>query len=111
MATPARTDLTASAAVNPRGGGGANAVAPRARGAIETYAWRDGRKVTIRAGVRAYGHRYRIDFATNHEGWSFEPARPEREGVLQQVERGTWGAAKPKTSTQAPRSTPRRPAT
>ena len=34
-------------------------MAPRASGAIETHAWRDGRTVTIRGRVRAYGRRYR----------------------------------------------------
>lgn len=48
------------------------------------------RTVTIRARVRAYGRRYRIDFATNHEGWSVERARVELDRILQQVERGTW---------------------
>src|SRR3954470_15603496 len=71
-------------------GGSANAMAPRASGAIETHAWRDGRTVTIRARVRAYGRRYRIDFGTNHEGWSVERARVELDRILQQVERGTW---------------------
>jgi integrase len=65
-------------------------MAPRASGAIETHAWRDGRTVTIRARVRAYGRRYRIDFGTNHEGWSVERARVELDRILQQVERGTW---------------------
>jgi hypothetical protein len=65
-------------------------MAPRASGAIETHAWRDGRTVTIRARVRAYGRRYRIDFGTNHEGWSVERARVELDRIFQQVERGTW---------------------
>jgi integrase len=62
----------------------------QASGAIETHAWRDGRTVTIRARVRAYGRRYRIDFGTNHEGWSVERARVELDRILQQIERGTW---------------------
>jgi integrase len=65
-------------------------MAPRASGAIETHNWRDGRTVTIRARVRAYGRRYRVDFGTNHEGWSVERARVELDRILQQVERGTW---------------------
>lgn len=61
------------------------------RGSIETYRWADGRTVTIRARVRAYGRRYRIDFGTNHEGWSEERARVELEKkILPQIERGTW---------------------
>jgi integrase len=63
---------------------------PRASGTIETHAWRDGRTVTIRARVRAYGRRHRIDLGTNHEGWSVERARVELDRILQQVERGTW---------------------
>src|SRR3954451_21847478 len=65
-------------------------MAPRATGAIETHEWRDGRTVTVRARLRAYGRRYRIDFGTNHEGWSIERARVELDRILQQVERGTW---------------------
>ena len=65
-------------------------MAPRATGAIETHAWRDGRTITVRARLRAYGRRYRIDFGTNHEGWSVERARVELDRILQQVERGTW---------------------
>jgi integrase len=90
MATPARTDSSASSAVHTHGGGSGSTLAPRASGAIETHAWRDGRTVTIRARVRAYGRRYRIDFGTNHEGWSVERARVELDRILQQVERGTW---------------------
>jgi integrase len=46
--------------------------------------------MTVRARLRAYGRRYRIDFGTNHEGWSVERARVELDRILQQVERGTW---------------------
>jgi hypothetical protein len=70
----------------PRAGSG---MAPRATGAIETHEWRHGRTVTVRARLRAYGRRYRIDFGTNHEGWSVERARVELDRILQQVERGT----------------------
>src|SRR4051794_38915835 len=90
MATPARSDSTAPSAVHARGGGRPSAMPPRASGAIEPHAWRDGRTVTIRARVRAYGRRYRIDLGTNHEGWSVERARVELDRILQQVERGTW---------------------
>ena len=37
-----------------------------ATGTIETHEWRDGRTVTVRVRLRAYGRRYRIDFGTNH---------------------------------------------
>jgi hypothetical protein len=90
MAMPERTGPAGSSAPYAYGGGSANAMAPRARGAIETHAWRDGRTVTIRARVRAYGQRYRIDFGTNHEAWSVDRARVELDRILQQVERGTW---------------------
>jgi hypothetical protein len=55
MATPERSGPATSPAAYAHGGGSANAMAPRASGAIETHAWRDGRTVTIRARVRAYG--------------------------------------------------------
>jgi hypothetical protein len=86
MATPERTHAAAHAGYGRSG----SAMPPRASGAIETHAWRDGRTVTIRARVRAYGRRYRVDFGTNHEGWSVERARVELDRTLQQVERGTW---------------------
>src|SRR3954469_24543750 len=91
MATPEPTTTTAPyAGVSQSAGRSGNAMPPRSSGAIETHAWRDGRTVTIRARVRAYGRRYRIDFGTNHEGWSVERARVELDRILQQVERGTW---------------------
>jgi integrase len=65
-------------------------MARRATGTIETHAWRDGRTVTVRARLRAYGQRYRLDFGTNHERWSVERARVELDRILQQIERGTW---------------------
>jgi hypothetical protein len=46
------------------------AQAEPARGTLETYKWKDGRTVTYRARVRAYGRRYRLDFGTNHQGWA-----------------------------------------
>ena len=46
--------------------------------------------MTTRARVRANGHRYRIDFGTNHEGLSVQRARGELDRSLQQVERCTW---------------------
>jgi hypothetical protein len=73
-----------------RGPRAASGMAPRATGAIETHEWRDGRTVTVRARLRAYGRRYRIAFGTNHEGWSVERARVELDRILQHVERGTW---------------------
>jgi hypothetical protein len=57
-------------------------MARRATGAIETHAWRGGRTVTVRARLRAYGRRYRIDFGTNHEGWNVERARVECGALL-----------------------------
>src|SRR4051794_1466085 len=91
MATPEPTTTTAPyAGVSQSAGRSGNAMPPRSSGAIETHAWRDGRTVTIRARVRAYGRRYRLDFGTNHEGWSVERARVELDRILQQVERGNW---------------------
>src|SRR4051794_32775025 len=91
MATPEPTTTTAPyAGVSQSAGRSGNAMPPRSSGAIETHAWRDGRTVTVRARLRAYGRRYRIDFGTNHEGWSVERARVELDRILQQVERGTW---------------------
>jgi integrase len=65
-------------------------VPPSATGTIETHEWKDGRTVTYRARVRAQGERHRIDFGTNHEGWSAERARVELDGILERIERGTW---------------------
>jgi integrase len=62
----------------------------RATGTIEKHPWKDGRTVTFRLKVRAYGNRYRITLGTNHEGWSTERARVELEQIMRQIERGTW---------------------
>ena len=58
--------------------------------------------MTVRARLRAYGRRYRIDFGTNHEGWSVERARVELDRILRQVERGTWEppSRPPETATE-----------
>lgn len=61
-----------------------------ATGSIESHPWKDGRTVSFRARVRGYGRRWRIDFGTNHEGWSKERARVELETILAKVERRTW---------------------
>jgi hypothetical protein len=87
IAALARADGGAGSGQLGRSGG--SAVARPPTGAIETHAWRDGRTVTVRARLRAYGRRYRIDFGTNHEGCSVERARVELDRILQQVERGT----------------------
>lgn len=63
----------------------------RARtGCVETYAWRDGKTVTFRARIHAYGKRWRVDFGTNREGWNEQRARAETERILDRVARGTW---------------------
>jgi integrase len=59
-------------------------------GTIETHPWNDGRTVTFRARVRAYGRQWRIHFGTNHEGWNEERARVELDVILEKVMRGTW---------------------
>ena len=75
---------------------------PRAAtGTIEVHPWKDGRTVTVRARVRAYGRRWRIDFGTNHEGWNRERARVELERILEQIERGTWVPPVPKPRDEA----------
>src|SRR3954470_17631003 len=102
MGTPERIDPTAASAAHDHIRGRRSAMPPRASGAIETHAWRDGRTVTIRARVRAYGRRYRIDLATNHEGWRVERARVELDRILQQVEHVTW---EPPTSANGGSST------
>jgi hypothetical protein len=90
MAERMGTQAGAEAADTPGGRARRSGMARRATGTIETHAWRDGRTVTVRARVRAYGRRHRIDFGTNHEGWSVERARVELDRILQQIERGTW---------------------
>ena len=62
----------------------------RASGSLEIYAWKDGRTVTFRGRVRAYGERYRIDFGTNHQGWNEQRALAELERIYAQIARGTW---------------------
>lgn len=59
-------------------------------GSVEEYPWKDGRTVSYRGRVRAYGRRYRLDFGTNLEGWSPARARGELDRIMAQVERGTW---------------------
>ncbi len=65
-------------------------VPPRASGAIDSYTWADGRTVTWRLRVRAYGRRHTIILGTNHEGWNEERAKVELDRVVAQIERGTW---------------------
>jgi len=61
-----------------------------ATGSIECHRWKDGRTVTFRARVRAYGRQHRIAFGTNHEGWSEARAQVELDKIMRQIERGTW---------------------
>jgi integrase len=61
-----------------------------ATGAVETHRWEDGRTVTFRARVRAYGRQWRIAFGTNHEGWNEDRARVELDVILEKIKRGTW---------------------
>jgi integrase len=73
---------------------------PKATGSIEFYPWKDGRTTSVYARVRAHGGRHRVDFGTNHEGWTVvdgEDGKPrcpraevELEKILGEVERGTW---------------------
>lgn len=75
--------------VGPRGDTLADVARPSS-GVIETHVWKDGRTVTFRARVRAYGQQWRIAFGTNHEGWSEERARVELDAILEKIKRGTW---------------------
>lgn len=59
-------------------------------GSIETHTWHDGRTVTYRARVRAYGRQWRVHFGTNLEGWNHERARVELDTIMDRVRRGTW---------------------
>ena len=61
-----------------------------ATGAVETHRWEDGKTVTFRARVRAYGRQWRVAFGTNHEGWNEDRARVELDLILDKVNRGTW---------------------
>lgn len=74
-----------------------------ATGTIESYEWKDGRTVTWRGRVRAYGRQHRIDFGTNHEGWNEERAGVEMERIVGQIERGTWEPVRPEEITQTDR--------
>jgi hypothetical protein len=67
-----------------------DATGQRPCGSLELYRWKDGRTVTYRGRVRAHGERHRIDFGTNHAGWSTERAERELEVICGQIERGTW---------------------
>ena len=73
-------------------------MAKLAAGSIETHQWKDGRTVTYQARFRAYGRRWRIDFGTNHEGWSEDRARVELDRIMAQVARGTWEPPAPQAA-------------
>lgn len=78
---------------------------------IEIHVWKDGRTVTFRARVRAYGRQWRIAFGTNHEGWSEERARVEMDAILEKIS-GAPGNRRQRIATgatRATRSTRRRP--
>ena len=75
----------------------------QATGSVETHEWRDGKTVTYRARFRAYGRRWRIDFGTNHEGWSEERARVELERITGQIARGTWEPPAPEAAVELDR--------
>lgn len=77
-------------------------VAPRATGSIESYTWKDGRTVTWRLRIRAYGGRFRLDLGTNHEGWNEERARVRLEEIMGEVERGTWTPPATETKEASP---------
>ncbi|MDQ3647206.1 MAG: site-specific integrase [Actinomycetota bacterium] len=62
----------------------------QATGRIETRPWADGKTVTFRARVRAYGRQWRVSLGTNHEGWNEARARVELDLILDKIKRGTW---------------------
>jgi hypothetical protein len=67
------------------------AVVPRtSSGTVESHAWSDGKTVTYRARVRAFGRQWRVAFGTNYQGWSEARARVELDAILEKVKRGTW---------------------
>jgi integrase len=65
-------------------------VPPRATGRIDPHHWADGKTITWRLQVRAYGRRKTITLGTNHEGWNEERAQVELDKVIDQIARGTW---------------------
>lgn len=67
------------------------ALVPRqATGRIEEDLWADGKTVSFRLRVRAYGRRHVVTFGTNHEGWSRERVEVERDTILAEIKRKTW---------------------
>jgi hypothetical protein len=74
-----------------RAGGRLAGVPRKATGSIDPpHVHADGRTVTFRARVRAYGRQHRLTFGTNHEGWNEHRVRVELDEILRQIERGTW---------------------
>lgn len=75
----------------------------KAIGEVVEHAWKDGRTITYGARFHANGRRERVQFGTNHQGWSRQRAEVELERILAQVERGTWQreATEPETETLA----------
>jgi hypothetical protein len=67
-------------------------------GEVTEWLWKDGRTITYGARVRAYGHRHRLIFGTNHQGWDRTRAEIEVERILQEVDAGIWMAPSKGTS-------------
>jgi integrase len=76
-------------------------------GEVTERLWKDDKTITFGARLYAYGHRHRLAFGTNSQGWNRTRAEIELESILQQVERGTWVPPEKRTSV-APKET-RRP--
>jgi hypothetical protein len=67
-------------------------------GEVTEWPWKDGRTITYGARVRANGHRHRLSFGTNHQGWDRTRAEIEVERILQEVDAGTWMPPSRRTS-------------
>jgi hypothetical protein len=67
-------------------------------GEVTEWLWKDGRTITYGARICAYGHRHRLLFGTNHQGWDRTRAEIEVERILQEVDAGIWMAPSKRTS-------------
>jgi integrase len=74
-------------------------------GQVTERGWSDGRTVTFGARLHAYGHRHRLTFGTNRQGWNRTRAEIELESIQQQVLRGTWVPPEKRTSVVKPETT------
>jgi hypothetical protein len=88
---PLPTDVRDAGFCRGRARGSVAGMPRKATGSIDPpHVHADGRTVTFRARVRAYGRQHRLTFGTNHEGWNDERVRVELDQIRRQIERGTW---------------------